>query len=512
MQLRMKPWHLRASGTVGGSLLLISFATACFQCSGDETTENTDAHAGAAGVADHGASAGMGGAAARQGGAAGAAATGVSGAVGVGGGGDAGPAGNGSSPEGGAAGASEPVVPAFPGALGWAAKTPGGRGGQIIRVTTLEADGTGSLLAALSTAGPRIIVFEVGGVIDLDKRELRVTQPFVTIAGQTAPSPGITLIRGGLRFTTHDVVVQHLRVRPGEAGAEKQSGWETDAISTNTGAYNVIIDHCSATWATDENLTASGERFQGETPDLWRIWTSHAVTFSYNIVAEGLSNSTHSEGEHSKGSLIHDNVTDVAVIGNLYFSNMDRHPLFKGGARGVVVNNYIANPGRDAVRYALNADEWTTNPYQTGQMAIVGNLLSYGPSSPADVPFLRITGAGPVEIFMEDNLVRTLDGDADPTTQDSAGNMIAVAKAPTWPEGLAAIPASKLGDFIRDNVGARPWDRDAIDARIVEEALSQQGAIIDSEAKVGGYPEHEPTSAPFDPNEWDLDTMTRKEP
>ena len=70
------------------------------------------------------------------------------------------------------------------------------------------------------------------------------------------------------------------------------------------------------------------------------------VTFSNNIVAEGLSESTHSEGEHSKGGLIHDNVTEMAIVDNLYFSNMERHPLFKGGARGIVVNNYIANPGR----------------------------------------------------------------------------------------------------------------------------------------------------------------------
>src|SRR3954466_8105350 len=80
---------------------------------------------------------------------------------------------------------------AFPGAQGWAAHTPGGRGGKILRVTTLKADGPGSLRAAIQTPGARIVVFEVGGAIDLDRSVLDVREPFLTIAGQTAPSPGI---------------------------------------------------------------------------------------------------------------------------------------------------------------------------------------------------------------------------------------------------------------------------------------------------------------------------------
>ncbi|HUO91201.1 MAG TPA: hypothetical protein VMU08_18675, partial [Rhizomicrobium sp.] len=94
--------------------------------------------------------------------------------------------------------AADPRPLAFPGALGWAAHTPGGRGGQLIRVTNLNNDGPGSLRAAVEAKGPRIVVFEVGGVIDLDRKTLRITEPYLTIAGQTAPSPGITLIRGGI--------------------------------------------------------------------------------------------------------------------------------------------------------------------------------------------------------------------------------------------------------------------------------------------------------------------------
>ena len=155
---------------------------------------------------------------------------------------------------------------AFPGAQGWARDTVGGRGGRIIRVTTLAESGPGSLREAVEATGPRIIVFEVGGVIDLGRHTLVIREPFVTIAGQTAPSPGITLIRGGIDIWGHDVILQHIRVRPGEAEQPRRSGWEEDSVSTQGAAWNVIVDHCTLTWATDENLSASGPRFTGSTP------------------------------------------------------------------------------------------------------------------------------------------------------------------------------------------------------------------------------------------------------
>ena len=240
--------------------------------------------------------------------------------------------------------AAETSTPlAFPGAQGWAAHTAGGRGGKVLRVTTLAAEGPGSFVEAVNTKGPRIVVFEVGGVIDLGVKTVSIREPYLTIAGQTAPQPGITLIRGGLDILAHDVIVQHLRVRPGDAGLPKMSGNDFDAIST-VGAHDVIIDHCSLTWATDENLSASGTRFAGDTPAQWREGTSHRITFSNNIIAEGLAHANHAKGEHSKGSLIHDNARDILIVGNLYAQNVERNPFFKGGTQGWVVNNLIYNP------------------------------------------------------------------------------------------------------------------------------------------------------------------------
>jgi hypothetical protein len=247
-------------------------------------------------------------------------------------------------------------------------------------------------------------VFEVGGVIDLERKDIRIDEPFLTIAGQTAPSPGITLIRGGIDLATHDVVVRHLHVRSGTAGAPKGGGYEPDAFTTITGAHDVIVDHCSMTWAIDENLSASGTRFVGQTPDEWRNAVSHRITFSHNIIAEGLRRATHSKGEHSKGSLIHDNVTDILIVGNLYAHNHERNPLFKGGVQGVVANNLIYDPGPRAVHYNLIEEEWAGHAYLTGRMTLVGNVLRAGPSTPEPLALFELGGSGDVELYADDNI------------------------------------------------------------------------------------------------------------
>lgn len=406
-------------------------------------------------------------------------------------------------------------APAFPGALGWAATTTrGGRGGDIIRVTTLENEGPGSLRAAIETEGPRIIVFEVGGVIDLEKQTLVVADPFVTIAGQTAPSPGVTLIRGGMDIRTHDVIVQHLRIRPGDVGEPRGSGWGEDAIST-VSAYNVIIDHCSLTWATDENLSASGPRFTGDTPDEWRKGTSYNITFSNNIIAEGLSDSTHPKFEHSKGSLIHDNVSNILIYGNLYAHNYERNPLFKGGVRGAIVNNFIYNPGPRAIHYNLQALEWGEVPFESGRMTVIGNVLRGGPSTPEGLPLIMIGGDGDLALFDQDNVAVDEFGRPLPRLgryTTGPAQVVSAEAPPDMPEGLAPMPSNLVERHVLANAGARPWDRDGHDVRLLADVAEGRGRIIDSQEEVGGYPEMESSERPFDPDEWDLDTMQPRSP
>ena len=410
---------------------------------------------------------------------------------------------------------AQPATPpsaSFPGAVGWAAQTPGGRGGKVIRVTNLNADGPGSFREAIEAKGPRIVVFEVGGVIDMARKELEVREPFLTIAGQTAPSPGITLIRTGLDVRTHDVIVRHIRIRTGVDGQAKRSGWEPDAFNT-VSAHRVIVDHCTFSWAIDENMSSSGPRFKGNTPDEWRANTSHDITFSYNLAAEGLADASHPKGEHSKGSLVHDNVTNILFYRNVWAHNVERNPLFKGGVRGSVINNLIYDPGKRAMHYNLMALEWGTQPYQNGQLSAVGNVMRGGPSTDAGLPFMMLGGDGDLEYYEKDNIAVDKFGNLLPMFGrygETRAKLIKMAKPVSWPAGVAVMPARNLETHILAHAGARPWDRDGDDIRVLFFIAEGRGRIIDDEKEVSAYPAHKPTQAAFVEADWDLTTMEPK--
>jgi pectate lyase len=405
---------------------------------------------------------------------------------------------------------------AFPGAQGWAAHATGGRGGQIVKVTTLAAEGPGSFAEAVNRKGPRIVVFEVGGVIDLGAKTLRITESDLTVAGQTAPAPGITLIRGGLDIAASNVIVRHLRVRPGDADKPKRSGYDFDAISTVAG-HDIIIDHCSLTWATDEGLSASGARFAagGKTTEDFRNGTSRRITFSNNLIAEGLAHASHAKGEHSKGSLIHDHVQDILIVGNLYAHNYERNPLFKGGVHGQVVNNLIYNPGVRVAHYNLIAEEWIGHDYEKGEMVLRGNVVRAGPST-KELAFFMIGGSGDVDLFAEDNLL--VDRIGNQTIQKLGSYTTTPVKInelktpPALPFGVSVKKSSQVQDAVIETAGARPWDRDLVDRRIVADVIEGRGEIIDSQDQVGGYPKYPETRKPFVAADWDLDTMEPHQP
>ena len=358
--------------------------------------------------------------------------------------------------------------------------TQGGHDGQIIKVTNLNNEGIGSLRWALEQQGKRIVVFEVGGVIDLAKQNIQINQPFVTIAGQTAPQPGITLIRGGIKIVTNDVIIQHLMIRPGDNNEKKRSGWETDGIAVSgSSAFNVHIDHCSVTWAIDENMSASGPRDKGHEA------TSHDIAFTNNIIAEALDNSTHVKGRHSKGLLVHDYVRNVAVLNNLFAHNDRRNPYFKGHTNGVVVNNLLYDIGNAAVQLGFVEEEYahTTLKPSNPRIAVVGNRLIYGTSSYSDLALVAYQG----DVYLHDNQVVNLEGVLMPITQ---GVINKLKEFPLWPKGVVAFPQEEVEARILKHVGARPWNRDPIDKRIVNSVIDKTGQIIDSQAEVGGYPHY----------------------
>jgi lysophospholipase L1-like esterase len=396
---------------------------------------------------------------------------------------------------------------------GWAVGTMGGRGGRIVKVTTLAADGPGSLRAALEAGGARTVVFEVGGVIDLRGRKLTVRHAFLTLAGQTAPRPGITVIKGELNIATHDVIVQHLMFRLGAYGRPKRSGGDRDGLSTQGGAHHVIVDHCSFSWATDENLSVGGPRFDGgEEPAAWRRATSHLITYSHNLIYEGLGDSVHEKGEHSKGTLVHDNATGILLLGNVYAANRERNALFKGGVMAAMVNNLIVNPGARAVHYNLVAHEWAGHAHQAGQLALVGNVLRHGSDTPAGTPLFALGGQGDVALHLHDNLAFDMNGGAvEMTGRYTAGSArVLPAAMPYLPPRLRVLPASQLEDQLPLAAGARPWDRDAIDFKLLSDVAEGRAKIIDSENQSSGYPRYAPTLRPFDAAAWNLADMSPK--
>jgi hypothetical protein len=405
-----------------------------------------------------------------------------------------------------------PLHPATYVHAGWA-QTTGGQGGKVIRVTTLAADGPGSLKAALEAPGPRIVVFEVGGVIDLGGQSVKLREGRITIAGQTAPDPGITLVKGELEVFARDVVIQHLSIRPGAYGRGKRSGNDHDGLSTGTGAARVIVDHCSFSWATDENLSVGGPRFNGATPDAWRENTSHAITYSHNLIYEGLGEAVHVKGEHSKGTLIHDNANRILLLGNVYASNRERNALFKGGAWGAMVNNLIYNPGGKAVHYNLIAHEWGGQPHQVGKVTLVGNVYRAGPGTAERLPLFTLGGVGDVQLFEQDNLAVDRHGQPLPITgrYTTSAEIVPVRDA-YLPAGLSWLPPRQLEKLLPLYVGARPWARDPLDFKQLSDIAEDRGQLIDDETQnnADGLPRRKATQRAFVEADWNLADMAPK--
>jgi hypothetical protein len=337
-----------------------------------------------------------------------------------------------------------------------------------LRVTTLAAEGQGSLRAAIETEGARLIVFEVGGVIDLRGQTLALRHPHATIAGQTAPDPGITLIRGGLIVETHDVIIQHIAVRPGD-GKGLFPDWAPDALGvrrTKAGpVHDVVFEHCSATWAIDENLSTSGPG-DAEGPET----TAHDITLRHCLIAEALSKSTHPKGEHSKGTLVHDGVRNVTIEGCLFAHNRERNPRLKGSTSAVVRGSLMYNWGSACVGIGARGAKKMLAP---AEAVLEGNVAIAGPDTKGKFFVKSVDPGG--RVVLRDNVVIGIALADD-----------GVVVLPT-PQGPAMKPWDAANRVLR-MAGSRPARRDPIDARIVRSVIDRTGKIIDSQEEVGGYP------------------------
>ncbi len=357
----------------------------------------------------------------------------------------------------------------FPGAEGYGALTPAGRGGRVIHVTTLDDDGDGSLRDALTTSGPRTVVFDVSGTIELES-EIKIRDPFLTIAGQTAPSPGITVANRTVGLRTHDILIQHLRFRAGE-----DAGRDADTMNilgpdlTGDQVHSIIIDHCSFSWGIDETLSFNYEPSE--------------ITVSSVLVSESLSHAGHSEGEHSKGILFGDLTKNVTLIRSVGAHNVDRNPFVKGGSIAVVANNMFYDWGKDyGARFgSSDSRDWPI------AAVFLGNVYVAGPSSPSDSFAVSVHDRlhRDSEIYMNDTLAMGVDA------YDNEADFDPLVDAPPldMPSRLTVIRSNDVENVVLADVGARPRDRDAVDARVLDQIRTRKGGVIDSEKEVGGLPQ-----------------------
>ncbi len=297
-------------------------------------------------------------------------------------------------------------VLAFPGAEGFGARATGGRNGQVLKVTTLTGDGNvpGSLQWAINQAGPRIIVFAVSGVIQGD---IRIPHGDLTIAGQTAPGAGITIV-GHLytpyRSPVSNMIIRHLRIRPPDPDGE----WpphQHDAIQFSA-AHNFILDHIDASHGADEII------------DFW--YGAYDITIQWSTITFPLYDPDGANAlQHPKGLINHRSCIDgngcdtndplggrISVHHNLFAHCENRTPALSTGPADTI-NNVIYN-GREGFVHHNIVGSSSTDPTAVGEFNIIGNYyIEGGSTSLAPFWFDPENGTSPIPsiYYLWDNYV-----------------------------------------------------------------------------------------------------------
>ena len=365
-------------------------------------------------------------------------------------------------------------VPAFPGAEGAGAMSLGGRGGRVIRVTNLNDDGPGSLRAALEAAGPRTVVFDTGGTIRLRKR-IMVTNGRLTIAGQTAPGGGITVRDYPLIFAADDVVVRFIRSRPGD-----ESGKAGDGFWVANGR-RVILDHVSASWATDEALSvASTFARQGD-----RLGD---VTVQWSIIADTICGPKNPQGAHCYGSISSGSRgARYSWHHNLWANHIGRLPRpanvlplgqDKEGAVFDFRSNVMYNWGHEQAGY-------NAGPASKVSYNFIDNSYWAGPDTKAKFIFEERDPAATA--YFSGN---SLDGKpiADQwSAVKGSGRPGYRLNAPLPTAPVTTDDAETAYERVLRFAGAS-LVRDSVDARTVEGVRNRTGHLIRSQSDVGGWP------------------------
>lgn len=376
---------------------------------------------------------------------------------------------------------------AFPGADGGGKYTAGGRGGVVIHVTTLsdEKDKStgqpviGTLRKALEMDGARTIVFDVSGTINLTK-QLDIKSGNVTIAGQTAPGDGICIAGYPVVVKAGNVILRFLRFRMGD-----QNKVEGDALSIND-RHNIIVDHCSFSWSTDECVSCYGNT---------------DFTLQYCFITESLRESVHIKGTHGYGGIW--GGTNASFHHNLLAHHDSRNPRFD--------HSYVNNKCFGPVDYVNNVVyNWGGNSTYGGegydqarQINMVNNYYKYGPSTGSSKRTRLVDPTTscsycsdghtliPGKFWLEGNV---MDGAADVTADNWKGSTVktdAVKASARWTTGLTALTNEQSAGEALETVltkGGCALHRDALDTRIVSDVRSRNGKLINTPSEAGGYP------------------------
>lgn len=381
-------------------------------------------------------------------------------------------------------------LPAFPGAEGFGANTPGGRGGRTYVVRNLNDSGPGSFREACEAKGARTVVFAVSGIIDL-KTAIVIQNPYLTIAAQTAPGEGICLKRKELRIAAHDVIVRYLRSRPGNISRE-----ELDAISVMKDAHDVILDHCSANWSIDEGLSPSGNIYN--------------ITVQWCLIGQSLSHSVHKKGSHGFGSLVR-GVGGMTLHHNLWIDNNARNPRLG--------DNYNQPPWPTMeVSHNVMYNWGNMCSGMTGgnvSVNYVNNYLKPGPNSSDKAPIV-LTKTSKVKFYLAGNVVegrpqhtRRPENMFD-SEQGGGAKLFELVQSPFQVAAVKQSSAKQAYQEVLKSVGANRPLRDVVDQRLIDEVIRNAGKIIDSQEEVGGWPVYRPAVAAKDtdgdgiPDEWEL--------
>lgn len=378
---------------------------------------------------------------------------------------------------------------AFPGAEGFGKYASGGRGGKVLIVSNLNDDGKGSLREALRQKYSRIIVFSISGTIEL-KSDLEIHYGDVTIAGQSAPGDGISLKNYPLKVKAGNVIIRYLRSRLGD-----DRRVEDDAI-TVIRQRQIMIDHCSFSWATDECAT---------------FYDNDSLTVQYCIISESLNNSVHKKGEHGYGGIW--GGKGASFHHNLFAHHKSRNPRFNGA-------RYHHQPKLEIVDFRNNVIyNWEDNNSYAGEEGnhnIVNNYYKAGPATRSKKdkildpfePYGQFYLSGNV-LFGNEKVIK--NNWRGVNVQESVISTIRLTE-PLKVEPVAAVSADEALGLVLREAGAS-HHRDAIDLRIVSEvrrgSATFGNGIIDTPAQVGGWPKLKSEEPPKDtdqdgiPDSWE---------